>query len=407
MFHVKHLTISASQTHDPHHERPLNANAPRLLLIAYVASAATLSCSTPTPQNAEASPTETRPTSGATSSSGADTSTGEDPEDDGLLPDGEPLMDPEQRRALLAYGLLGDVHVDCLDDERCITSGECGKSPYDTECYAFADDCSATAACALIGACAQVDEVNAYSGAGTGACLPTEDAHCRASLACSSEGKCVAVSHWDRFSCDARLDADCAASDACVADGECTAFEGACVTEVAANAACAERPACANDGIDCQPIDGRCRNPTGFDCSKTSACAGGGRCASTVEDAGGGPFVACHHSVDYCEARPECAERGICGVTISSDHGNGDYKGGCMLEGPTGCDEDYTWSACATTEAGCAASARCASHGDCSAASPSSYCHPSEDIHCRASENCAKHGFCAAADESSYMVCSN
>ncbi len=237
--------------------------------------------------------------------------------------------------------------------------------------------------------------------------MATSDAHCAQSVACAQEGLCTAVSDWDEHACKARLDADCARSVACTRDGRCHALEGVCVTKEDAVATCLASDQCSTIGIDCEPIDGRCRNPLGFDCTDTTACEIEDRCDAITENMGGVDYIACHVSAASCAESDECKNEGICGVRISRDHGDGHYKGDCAMEGPTGCDEDYTWSACAKTNEGCAKSTRCASHGDCSADSLSESCRPTEAAHCTNSTNCKQHGFCQLSDESSYMVCSN
>jgi hypothetical protein len=375
-----------------------------LLLAACVVASCAKPASTPpatvSPAESKAAPTE-----------------GDAPKRDEGAPkahDPEPLFTTDvanltdaRRDQLATFGDLGTVSSECDAAEECYTHGKCSLNEDDDQCYARGADCAQTAACRLVGACTRVDYANPVTVGGVDACMPASDADCAQSVACAQEGLCSAISGWSEHTCQARLDVDCAKSVACTRDGRCKALEGACVSEEDAVAACAESDDCTSSGIDCAPIDGRCRNPAGFDCAETTACELHDLCDSVTENMGGVDYVACHVSESSCLESPECAARGICGVEISRDHYNGWYKGGCALEGPTGCDEDYTRSRCVKTNAGCAASARCASHGDCSADSPSDYCHPTEEAHCTQSTNCTKHGFCTLADESSYMVCSN
>ena len=176
-------------------------------------------------------------------------------------------------------------------------------------------------------------------------------------------------------------------------------FEGARVDPEVAARACAERPSCAEDGVDCVPIGGRCRNPEGFDCSASLACTSRGRCRSLSRDLGGRLATECHLSEEHCASTAGCADHGWCGARLlQTEHD------GCTRER---CDVDYALSRCDKTEAGCAASNDCVVGGQCGVSAPfTDYCHPTEERHCTESVICKDHGYCTLAEYSSFMMCS-
>jgi hypothetical protein len=235
---------------------------------------------------------------------------GDDPADPGRLQyRGKPLrLDPECERL------------------SCRLFGRCSFDPLYKRCRAHQGDCAQSETCHINGSCEATSR---------GVCEVTNEAFCRQSTSCATEGqcrlgngRCVAVPGW-------AASPSCADSMACFTHGKCAGSYPSCRTTPAG---CANSQRCASDG--------RCTH------------AGGESCVAT--------------SVAECEASDGCLDEGLCALDTTTRS--------CTL----GTDED------------CRASWGCRDHGACVAAEEACVVGTSAD--CAASYGCRDSGRCVKKD---------
>jgi serine/threonine protein kinase len=100
---------------------------------------------------------------------------------------------------------------DCQNSFRCYVDGKCNLK---------GDSCEATSDASCARPCSGVGNCTAKDGM----CIPTVDAHCRASQVCRNAGACTLVG----TSCVASLQLDCEASLLCKSIGNCVLSAGRC-----------------------------------------------------------------------------------------------------------------------------------------------------------------------------------
>lgn len=186
---------------------------------------------------------------------------------------------------ILLYTNCSLTESDCQAQPTCIQKGLC--SLLNGRCVAGSDaDCKASRNCRLVGACTEKSgaciattsedclnsEVckreNRCAVGYNGECTKLTQAHCRISVECFDEGRCVFDASYDR--CIVTNDYDCQQSQACLKEQRCAADRGRCLD-------CRLTARCILEGL-CGLSKGKCVASSDLDCERSEVCKSDKRC---------------------------------------------------------------------------------------------------------------------------------
>lgn len=270
--------------------------------------------------------------------------------------------------------------VDAVADQTDVATVDAAKDSADAAPLK-ATPCDSKAYCFETGRCWQIP-------GGNGNCVALSDADCLQSEDCKVNGRCKRVGHqclWGDPS-------GCNPSKACSYLGFCASNAAGCGPTSSQHCASSER--CQTHGL-CKlhtlawPTGpaGFCVLAKGFDCSKLAICQEEGACGRVVSSAD--PFFqSCGPLTDaHCAASQRCKTHGTCALHV----------GVCNI----GDACSFYDTACAPSKpVHCSESAECAYAGACKVFlndNDAATCRIPPDFNCATTQACATEGRCTAA----------
>ena len=287
----------------------------------------------------------------------------------------------------------------------CKTLGKCATAKGGdgcNRCVATAGDCDRLGQCSGERDCGLNTEY--------GECQGFAHIVCRQQAGCAERGQCAFV----EGSCQALLDRDCAASTVCKEQGLCRAGRGGrCISRGEAEAKSCEAAAIETDaytgpvpGATYRLIDGACRLPTGSTCG--ALCQQKGLCEAVEEKACAGGVcseqvhVVCKATqAEHCQKAQVCRNRGHCarGNVVGES-----IKCSGYAEPFDDCIYQVHSDVCVLSDDGCRRRPECKERGYCGVYSRygNRWCRPTKDAHCEQSRACKKLGRCAVTGDPSF-----